>query len=128
VEDFSQKIKIIKRIDKVDKDWTFSQHRDEQIQTCASVKQWNITKKFANTEARLNSFGLQVVDGWNSLPDDARDVEKLSVFQGKNSGKLSSRRTTEDEKDGRPTRRNRGKFFFTEAVNFGKNPTRKFHG
>jgi hypothetical protein len=31
----------------------------------------------------MNNFGLWVVDRWNSLSDDARDVDKLAVFKKK---------------------------------------------
>jgi hypothetical protein len=58
MQDMSQIFKIMKNIDKVDRDEIFSKHREERIRTCARANKWNITKKIANTETRMNNFGL----------------------------------------------------------------------
>jgi hypothetical protein len=83
MQDMSQTFKIVKNIDKTDRDKVFLQQRDERACTRARANPWNIKKKFANTETRLNSFGLRVVDGWNSLPNEIKEVERLSVFKKK---------------------------------------------
>jgi hypothetical protein len=63
------------------------QQRDERARTRARANPWNIKKKFAHTETRLNSFGLRVVDGWNSFPNEIKEVENCQSSR-KNSGKL----------------------------------------
>jgi hypothetical protein len=83
MQDMSQTFKIVKNIDKIDRDKVFLQQRDERARTRARVNPWNIKKKFAHTETRLNSFGLRVVDGWNSLPNEIKEVERLSIFKKK---------------------------------------------
>jgi hypothetical protein len=45
--------------------------------------QWNLTKKPARRDRRLHSFRLRVIDDWNALSDDAKNLQKLNVFKSK---------------------------------------------
>jgi hypothetical protein len=62
---------------------SIEQQRDARARTRAGANPWKIKKKFAHTEIRLNSFGVRVVDGWNSRPNEIKEVERLSIFKKK---------------------------------------------
>jgi hypothetical protein len=91
MQDMSQTFKIVKNMDKIDRDKVFLQQRDEGARTRAGANPWNIKKKFAHTETRLNSFGLRVVDGCGTHCQMRSKKSRDCQSSRKNSGKLYSK-------------------------------------
>jgi hypothetical protein len=80
IQDMSQTFKILKGVDRVEPDQLFSRVRGE-VRTRLSADPWNLQKKRARKEVRLHSFGLRVVDPWNSLPSVCKEKDQIWNFK-----------------------------------------------
>jgi hypothetical protein len=80
IQDMSQVFKIMKGIDKIDQNKVFAPRQTNQNTRNAS-NQWNLARKNARTDVRLQSFGLRVVEEWNSLPEETKKLDKLPSFK-----------------------------------------------
>jgi len=78
--DMIQTFKILKGIDGVKSEEIF-----EKVAHAAGTRlaadPWNLKKTRARKEIRINSFGLRVIDTWNSLPAELKKIDKAALFK-----------------------------------------------
>ena len=78
-----QTFKIIKGIDKVDKNTFFPPVQPDDVQARTRGHQYKINKTRSNTTARQNFFTQRTVDTWNNLPDWVVQAETTNDFKVK---------------------------------------------
>jgi hypothetical protein len=49
--------------------------------TRQSANPWNLSGKQAKTDVRKHSFGMRVIEEWNKIPDEIKNVGKLATFK-----------------------------------------------
>ena len=80
--DMIQVFKIMKGIDKVDKNiWFKTVGRNPLHQTRNNAFEENIIPTRSRTDVRLNFFSNRVVQAWNSLPSDTKAARTLNRFK-----------------------------------------------
>lgn len=79
-QDMAQVFKILKGIDKLNPEQIFSARRQTH-HTRQSANPWNLPGKQAKTDVRKHSFGLRVIEEWNKIPDEIKNVGKLATFK-----------------------------------------------
>ena len=79
-QDMAQVFKILKGIDKLNPKQIFSARRQTH-HTRQSANPWNLSGKQAKTDVRKHSFGLRVIEEWNKIPDEIKNVGKLATFK-----------------------------------------------
>ena len=84
--DLIQAFKIIKGIDKVDRNHWFELYSDAPNvrQTRLNEDPLNIRLQSINrTDIRTNFFSQRIVNDWNRLPSDIKECQKVNIFKNK---------------------------------------------
>ena len=82
--DLIQAWKIINHFDDMEQTNFFQRlHLDSIRQTRATSDELNLKLEKARTDQRKNFFTCRVVSHWNSLPEDVKNVPRISTFKAK---------------------------------------------
>jgi hypothetical protein len=81
-QNISQAFKIPKGIDRTEQDSIFVIRQATQYMR-QSYSPWNLTEKWARTYPRLHIFRHRVVEDWNALQNEVKNLENPNAFKSK---------------------------------------------
>jgi hypothetical protein len=82
--DLIQVWKIVHGFDNINESDLFERlHVGATINTRATSSQYNLKRNVSNIDIRRNFFSCRIVESWNSLPEDVKSAQTISVFKNK---------------------------------------------